>query len=183
MWVQACSACGEDCHKTVWSENSVSSLQACFDLTDWQCFYDACDNINVLTDTISSYITFCVDLVIPTKKVVSTSNKPWVTKELKSVLDNKKGLSSNPARPIEKCFWACSWLVPHSGQEQLKVKITSVWSKRCILCLYESMSSYMQGSGKCGAWAWALNIGVTQKVQARYKSSLFYRCQNLVWHK
>lgn len=40
------------------SEDSTPSLQACFDCTDWQCFYDACgDNINDLCDTVSSYVT------------------------------------------------------------------------------------------------------------------------------
>ena len=44
-----------------------------------------------MTDTVSSYINFCVDLVIPTKKIVTyPNNKPWVTKELKSTINKKK---------------------------------------------------------------------------------------------
>lgn len=40
---------------------------------------------------LSSYVTFCVDLVIPTKKVVIyPNNKPWVTKEFKCVINKKK---------------------------------------------------------------------------------------------
>lgn len=40
---------------------------------------------------ISSYISFCVDLVIPRKKVVVyPNNKPRITKELKSVISKKK---------------------------------------------------------------------------------------------
>ena len=74
-----------------WSDNSISSLQACFDCTDWQCFSDACLETDELCDTISSYISFCVDLVIPMKKVVVyPNNKPWITKELKSVINKKK---------------------------------------------------------------------------------------------
>lgn len=43
--------------------------------------------IDELTDTVSSYTIFCVDLVIPTKKVViNPNNKPWVTKELNVVI-------------------------------------------------------------------------------------------------
>lgn len=40
---------------------------------------------------VSTCITFCVDSVIPTKTVVTyPNNKPWVRKELKSVIDEKK---------------------------------------------------------------------------------------------
>lgn len=82
--------CTEKYVKT-WSDNSISSLQACFDCTDWQCFSDACHEIDELCDTISCYISFCVDLVIPTKKVVVyPNNKKWITKELKSVFNKKK---------------------------------------------------------------------------------------------
>lgn len=75
----------------VWSEDSISSLQACFECTDWECFQEGCDNIDELTDIVSSYVTFCEDMVIPTKTTVSfPNNKPWVTKELKSVINKKK---------------------------------------------------------------------------------------------
>lgn len=70
--------------------------------TDWQCFYDVCDDINELTDTVSAYISLCVDDVIPTKKVVIyPNNKPWVTKELKSVI-NKKKKTFYCGDPLEK---------------------------------------------------------------------------------
>lgn len=89
----------------IWSENSISSLQACFECTDWHCFYDGCDDINDLSDIISSYITFCVDLVIPTKKVVTyPNNKPWVTKELKAVINKKKRIFYSGKKWQKKCL-------------------------------------------------------------------------------
>ncbi len=73
-----------------WTEDGISSLQACFDCTDWQCFFDATDDIDELSDAVSSYISFCVDSIIPTKNVVIfPNNKPWVTKELKSTINRK----------------------------------------------------------------------------------------------
>ena len=81
-----------------WTEDSISSLQACLEWTCWECFYDT-DDINELCDTVSKYIVFCVDLCIPTKKVVTyPNNKPQVTKELKSCINRKKRLyfSSDP---------------------------------------------------------------------------------------
>ena len=42
-------------------------------------------------DTVSSYIHFCEDNIIPSKTVtIFPNNKPWVTKELKEVLNKKK---------------------------------------------------------------------------------------------
>lgn len=75
----------------LWSEDSISSLQACFECTDWECFQEGSENIDELADTVSSYVTFCVDMVILTKTTVTfPNNKPWVTKELKSVINKKK---------------------------------------------------------------------------------------------
>jgi hypothetical protein len=74
-----------------WTADSVECLQGCFDCTAWEVFYDACESLDELTDVVSSYISFCVDTVIPTKQtVIFPNNKPWVTKELKSVLNKKK---------------------------------------------------------------------------------------------
>lgn len=97
----------------IWSKNSISSLQACFECTDWHCFYDGCDDINDLSDIISSYITFCVDLVIPTKKVVTyPNNKPWVTKELKAVINKKK-----------RIFYSGDPLAKKTASREVKVEI------------------------------------------------------------
>lgn len=76
----------------IWSAGSVASLQACFECTDWDCFYESCDDIDDLCYTIPSYISFCVNLNIPKKKkvVVYPNNKPWITKELKTVINKKK---------------------------------------------------------------------------------------------
>ncbi len=74
-----------------WTEESIATLQACFDLTDWNVFYSSCRDLNKLTSTVSSYISFCVDSNIPCKEItIFPNNKPWVTKELKSVINMKK---------------------------------------------------------------------------------------------
>lgn len=75
----------------LWTEDSISSLQGCLECTDWTCFYDTCNDINEITETMSAYVKYCVDMIIPSKKVVIyPNNKPWVTKELKSVINRKK---------------------------------------------------------------------------------------------
>ena len=63
-----------------WTETSIASLQACFDCTDWDVFYSSCSDLNDLSQTVSSYISFCVDTNIPCKNItVFPNNKPWVT--------------------------------------------------------------------------------------------------------
>lgn len=56
----------EHVEKTVktWSDENVSSLQACLECNYWQCFYNACQDIDELYDSISSYVSFSVDTTI-----------------------------------------------------------------------------------------------------------------------
>ncbi|KAJ8046274.1 hypothetical protein HOLleu_04895 [Holothuria leucospilota] len=49
-------------------------------------FVDSALDIHELTNTINSYIGFCVDLVIPQETVKCyPNNKPWITKEIKYI--------------------------------------------------------------------------------------------------
>ncbi|KAK0146078.1 hypothetical protein N1851_014660 [Merluccius polli] len=44
-----------------------------------------------MTDCITGYISFCVDNVVPAKKVKCfANNKPWITSDLKGLLNKKK---------------------------------------------------------------------------------------------
>lgn len=42
-------------------------LKVCFDCTDWSVFEAAATDLNELTDTVISYISFCEDLCVPTR--------------------------------------------------------------------------------------------------------------------
>ena len=67
------------------------ALQGCFDCTIWSVFEESSNSIDELADVVCSYISFCTDSVIPHKKIFSYPNsKPWITKELKSLLREKK---------------------------------------------------------------------------------------------
>ena len=41
----------------------------CFDCTDWTVFVECFSDVCKLTDTVSDYISFCEDCVIPRKTV------------------------------------------------------------------------------------------------------------------
>ena len=74
----------------MWSPD-VDVLQGCFDCTDWNVFFDACDNVHDATEAVSDYINFSEDMIIPTKTInIFPNNKPWITKSLKSTLNEKK---------------------------------------------------------------------------------------------
>ncbi len=42
-------------------------LIACLDLTDWSVFEAAEHDLDELTETVTSYISFCEDMYIPTR--------------------------------------------------------------------------------------------------------------------
>ncbi len=74
-----------------WTVESIHTLQGCFEATDWDSLLSPSDNINEQVDTVTSYISFCVDNIIPSKTVtIYPNNKPWITKELKEILNKKK---------------------------------------------------------------------------------------------
>lgn len=98
----------------VWSEESVLSLQECFDCTDWDIFTQSCgDDLDSLVDVTCSYITFCRDMIVPCKQVkIYPNNKPWVNKAVKTSLQRKslafkQGIASDL----------------HSATKELKIEI------------------------------------------------------------
>nr|XP_049617693.1 uncharacterized protein LOC125992629 [Syngnathus scovelli] len=67
-----------------WTVESRQDLQACFDCTDWSVFEAANSDLHELTDTVTSYISFCEDLCVQTKTFCTYNNdKPWFTPNLR----------------------------------------------------------------------------------------------------
>ncbi|KAI4899250.1 hypothetical protein NFI96_000608 [Prochilodus magdalenae] len=75
-----------------WSEETSEVLQDCFETTDWTALYEPHgEDIDGLTECITDYINFCVDSTVPTRTVECyPNNKPWVTKDIKALLNKKK---------------------------------------------------------------------------------------------
>ena len=77
----------------VLDESGLSALQGCFDCTDWSVFVQSCENVDELNDCVTNYIKFCVDIQTREKKVLFyPNNKPWITKDLKKIINEKKFL-------------------------------------------------------------------------------------------
>ncbi|MCJ8747486.1 hypothetical protein PDJAM_G00154020 [Pangasius djambal] len=79
--------------KTVkrWTTEAEWDLQACFDCTDWSVFEAAATDLDELTDTVMSYISFCEDLCVPTGTYLTFNNdKPWFSAKLKQLRQAKE---------------------------------------------------------------------------------------------
>ncbi len=79
--------------KTVkrWTNKTERLLQACLDLTDWSVFEAAANDLDELTETVTSYISFCEDMSIPTRTHLTYNNdKPWFTAKLRHLRQAKE---------------------------------------------------------------------------------------------
>ncbi|KAI4873044.1 hypothetical protein NFI96_028699 [Prochilodus magdalenae] len=76
------------------SPEAVESLQGCFEATQWDVLCDPHNQIvtiDEVTSCVTDYINFCVDSVVPSKTIrCFANNKPWVTSNLKHLLNQKK---------------------------------------------------------------------------------------------
>uniref|UniRef100_A0A3B1K1K8 Reverse transcriptase domain-containing protein n=1 Tax=Astyanax mexicanus TaxID=7994 RepID=A0A3B1K1K8_ASTMX len=76
----------------VWPEGAMTTLQGCFDCTDWSVFKEAASygkviDIGEYAETVSAYIQKCIEDVQTTKHIISRANeKPWMTSELRKLL-------------------------------------------------------------------------------------------------
>ena len=69
-------------------------MRDCFDVTDWAVLLEEEEmdiDIDRRVSTITDYINFCRDTVIPVRTVrCYPNNKPWITSDIKELLNQKK---------------------------------------------------------------------------------------------
>ncbi len=74
-----------------WTNEAEQNLKAWFDLTDWSVFEAAANDLDELTETVTSYISFCEDMCIPTRTRLTYNNdKPWFTAKLRQLRQAKE---------------------------------------------------------------------------------------------
>ena len=62
----------------VWDEESRDSFKGCFERTDWDMFYETCEDVEELNDVVTEYVKFCESVCVKTKEVrCFPNNKPW----------------------------------------------------------------------------------------------------------
>uniref|UniRef100_A0A3B1K914 Reverse transcriptase domain-containing protein n=1 Tax=Astyanax mexicanus TaxID=7994 RepID=A0A3B1K914_ASTMX len=80
---------------TTWPPGAISALQDCFEHTDWDMFREAAtsdDSINLeeYTDSVTGYISKCIEDVTVSKTITSRPNqKPWMTAEVRALLRSR----------------------------------------------------------------------------------------------
>ncbi len=80
---------------TIWPENATSTLQDCFQCTDWNMFKEAATynnhtDLQEYTETVTAYIKKCIDDVTVTKTITTRANqKPWMTAEVCGLLKTR----------------------------------------------------------------------------------------------
>ncbi len=86
-----------------WTAEIEQDLQACFELTDWSVFEAAATDLDALTDTVTSYISFCEDMCVPTRTYLTFNiNKPWFRTKLKQLRQAKEGAYRSGDTPLCK---------------------------------------------------------------------------------
>ncbi len=80
---------------TIWPENATSTLQDCFQCTDWNMFKEAATynnhtDLQEYTETVTAYIKKCIDDVTVTKTITARANqKSWMTAEVRGLLKTR----------------------------------------------------------------------------------------------
>ena len=72
------------------TEESLESLNASFDITDWDMFINNAEDIDDLVDTVTDYIKFNTQMILPTKTLKQyPNNKPWINVTLRKLIVEK----------------------------------------------------------------------------------------------
>ena len=80
-------------NKQVWTSESIEKLRACFDCTNWDSLLDASNSTDEVVSTVTDYIKFCTGMLIPSStKRIYPNHKPWISSELKTLLQEKRRL-------------------------------------------------------------------------------------------
>jgi hypothetical protein len=141
------------CNVTVktWDVDTALKLQCYFECTDWSMLYDvdACIDENV--EVITSHINFCVSMIVPSKCItIYANNKPWVTKEVKLLLnDKKRALSFHDRAKLKDVQKALSEHIAEAKKNyRLKVEdmfksnnSKEAWKGLKMLCDYQTKTS------------------------------------------
>ena len=91
--------------KVCMDKEAVDTLNTCFDLTLWDMFVEDCaGDVNELTTLVTSYISFCADMHLPTKSIkIYANNRPWMTSELrKEIVDKHKAFGKDDYKEKQK---------------------------------------------------------------------------------
>ena len=113
-----------------WNETTIEKLRGCFDCTDWNCLYDEYDDLDSNSTVFTDYINFCVELNIPKKTIKCfPNNKPWVTSELKQLLNEKKAAIASKDKNKIKDIQNVLTVAINSAKRSYKQRIQNLFNE------------------------------------------------------
>ena len=135
-----------------WSVENLEVLQAAFDCTDWLVFEETAKDLDELTETVCGYISFCTQLCIPVKKVkVYANNKPWITADIKSMINKKKQMFGKGDKTQLKAIQRDLDIAISKQKHIYKSKLEQNFTENNMKKVWQGMrlmSGYSSGSNK-----------------------------------
>ena len=135
-----------------WTPEACEILQDCLDTTDWSVFTNNEQCVTPITDTVFSYINWCVDVIVPKKKIkIFPNNKPWVTKQVKGLLNQKKFAFKDKDKKKRKDVQKELTKELKNGRREYKNKIEDKFQTNNLRDIFEGINQ-MSGrkKGKSG---------------------------------
>ena len=133
-------------------EHAVEDLRDKLEATDWNVLCNA-TNLDENVSVISEYINFCYDQCVQKETIKCyPNNKPWVTKELKMLLNDKKRAVSVKNKDelrrinseLKKAIFKCKLEYKDKMEKMFDTNDTGLaWSNLKKLCGYSKKSSAM----------------------------------------
>ena len=112
-----------------WNKEIEKRMQGCFDCIDWSVLCDASGEVDLNVNVLSSYISFCFDMIAPTREVRTYPNNiPWITKDIKLLINEKKHLINSHDRVQLKVLQKKINEKIAAGKKRYKSKVESLFS-------------------------------------------------------
>ncbi|GFS04568.1 hypothetical protein ElyMa_004660400, partial [Elysia marginata] len=135
----------------VWTADAWETLRASLECTDWSVFVNSSQDMSELADTVCCYINFCIETAIPTKTIkVYSNNKPWVTKDIKQILNRKKIAFQNKRDIDIKSIHKEVRATIRQGKESYRRKIEKYFKNNDMRKVWQGMNLMGGCKGKKG---------------------------------
>ncbi|KAI3353517.1 hypothetical protein L3Q82_020036, partial [Scortum barcoo] len=138
-----------------WSPEAEQALKDCFETTDWEALQGSHNgNMEEMVDCTTDYINFCMDTVVPVRSVrCFANNKPWITSDIKGLLNQKKKAFKDGWRHTQELKQIQKELRVQlrEAKEQYRRKIEQRMQNNNMREVWEGMKTITGCSSKRGA--------------------------------
>ena len=106
-------------------------------------------DINTNLDIFNSYFHFCLEMIVPNKKVkIYPNNKPWVSKEIKTILNEKRNIMQNGITTQLKQVQKKLKKKISESKRQYKEKVEGLFKTNCVKDAWKGLKTLCGISSK-----------------------------------